>query len=62
VGNSATTTATKGLLKFRKKVLDILTNWEHYVPTQPTKFFRIGLLRTTPRHPFSRRGIKQLVV
>jgi hypothetical protein len=38
-----------------KKVLDILTNWEHYASTQPTKFFRIGLLRTTPPHPF--RGV-----
>ena len=39
-----TYTTTNDLLISCKKVLDILTKQQHYVPTQPTKFLRIGTL------------------
>ena len=58
-----TTTATKDLLKFCKKVLDILTNSEHYVLTLAEKSPLFGPINV--RHlvtPFEAWAIKHLVV
>ena len=47
---------TYDLLKFCKKVLDILTDWEHYDPTLGRGIPLVGPLSTTARDPFRAVG------